>query len=97
LTNEFDNQLSFFRDYKALRALLKNCLWYYAFAKSTELKGVAQHLDPHRRAPDLEWVDLARDHSHPGPEAHRRICAGFISVFSRMNGLQQLQETALQL
>jgi hypothetical protein len=48
-----------------------------------------------RRAGDFKWIDLARDQHHPGPETHRSICDGFVSVFCRMNGLENLRR-ALQ-
>jgi hypothetical protein len=96
LTNQFDDQLNFFRDHKAIQALLKNRLWCYSIAKSSELKGVAQHLDREHRAPDFKWRDLARDNHHPGPETHRDICEGFISIFSEMKGLEHLRRIVFQ-
>lgn len=86
LTSPPDDQLNFFRNYKAVESLLAERRWIYSYPGSQDVGPVAGHLDQSRFAGVLQTIDRARDHLHPGPESHRRMAELYWSRYLQLSG-----------
>jgi hypothetical protein len=78
LSSQFDDQLNFFKNYKAMEQLLSGRLWLYSRRVGKEFDALAAevmavHMDLRRFAGRLPLVDRGRDGGHPGPESHRQL------------------------
>jgi hypothetical protein len=78
LSSEFDDQLNFFKNYKAVEHLLSGRLWLYSRRVGKEFDAMAAevmaaHMDLRRFAGRLPLVDRGRDGGHPGPKSHRQL------------------------
>ena len=92
LSSQYQDQLDFFRDYKSVESLLAERLWLFSVVKPSELCDIVPHLDSTRRTPDHTWMDVARDHAHPGPATHESIYQCFWSRFVALDGLNRLRQ-----
>ena len=73
LTSPYDNQLNFFKNYKAVEHLLTARSWLFSHINPAEFEPVANHMELHRFAGPLSFVDRARDGLHAGPQSHRTL------------------------
>ena len=94
LTSEYDDQLSFFRDYKSIEALLAGRLWAFSFVNPRGISDIVGHLDSRFRTRDYRRVDRARDHSHLGPKTHFDIYECYWDWLNRTDGLEKLKVIA---
>jgi hypothetical protein len=88
LASPLDDQLNFYRNYKAIECRLADCEWLYSHPYQKEIEPVASHLDLSRFAGTLQSIDKARDHGHPGPESHRRLTDLYWAKFLELGGLE---------
>jgi hypothetical protein len=96
LSSPFDDQLNFFKNYKAMEFLLAGRRWLFSHITPQDFEPVAAHLDLSRYAGPLPAVDRARDGVHPGPESHRRLAERYWEKFTELGGLSPLSQTALE-
>ncbi len=87
LSSPLDDQINFFKNYKAVECLLTGCQWLYSHRNRREIEPLANHLDLSRFAGELQLLDKARDHEHPGPESHRRLAEFYWTRFNELGGL----------
>jgi hypothetical protein len=90
LSSPFDDQLNFYKNYKAVELLLARRCWLYSNMKRQEIEPVSAHLDLSRYAGSFQSVDRARDGRHPGPESHKIVAGRFWDKFIELGGLQSL-------
>ena len=97
LSSEYDDQLSFFRDYKSIETLLTGRIWAYGFCNPIEIDGVVSHLNSAHRIRDYRIAnayrgipDTARDHRHPGPRTHDNIYQCFWDWFIQSKGFEEV-------
>jgi hypothetical protein len=89
LSSPFDDQLNFFRNYKAVECLLTSCQWLYSHVAPQKPESVAALMDLRRCVGSFQRLDRARDNGHPGPESHRRVAELYWAKFSELGGLSQ--------
>jgi hypothetical protein len=89
LSSRSDDLLNFFRNYKAVEALLRNRTWLYSTIDRHRLEPIAEHLDPTRYCGELQTLDTARDELHPGTESHKALAEGYWKRFE-LGGLSQV-------
>ncbi|SRR5581483_1080612 len=94
LSSPFDDQLNFFKNYKAVECLLANRTWLYSHIAPKEFEPLAAHMDLSRYAGQLEVIDRARDKGHPGPESHRRLAELYWKKFIELGGLAKFADKA---
>ena len=75
LSSEYDDQLNFFRNYKAIESLLDNRIWLYSHINPLVVRGVAQHMNPSNCVGQLVKLDSGRDLCHPGPLSHEALAS----------------------
>lgn len=90
LSSTYDDRLNAFRNYRSAEALMRDRPWCFSFVAPDELSLIREHLDQRRMAERHAWLDVARDHAHPGPATHRSLCDGFWTAFVRSGGLETL-------
>lgn len=73
LSSPPDDQLNFFRNYKAIELLLTNRHWLFSHIQPDDFSRVAEHLDLSRYVGRLTHIDRARDGKHPGAGAHEDL------------------------
>jgi len=83
LGSRFDDELNFFRNYKAVEHLLAGRQWLFSHVNPREFAPVTAHLDLSRCAGRLHVVDKARDGGHPGPESHRLLAGQYWARFTQ--------------
>ena len=89
LSSPFDDQLNFFRNYKAIECLLTGCQWLYSHSNKRDFESMAGHVDLNNFAGLLRPIDRARDHWHPGPKSHRRLAELYWAKFIELGGLAE--------
>jgi hypothetical protein len=94
LSSPFDDQLNFFKNYKALEFLLAGRPWLFSHVMPQEFASVIAHMNLSRYAGQLLTIDRARDGGHPGPESHRRIAELYWARFTELGGVSQLKLAA---
>jgi hypothetical protein len=90
LSSPFDDQLNFFKNYKAVESLLAGRQWLFSHIRPQEFEPIAAHVNLSRYAGPLLIVDRARDGGHPGPESHRRLAELYWAKFNEHGGLSEL-------
>jgi hypothetical protein len=90
LSSPYDDQLNFFKNYKAVELLLAERCWLYSNFHRQEIEPVAAHMDLGRYVGSLPRVDRARDGSHPGPESHKILAGLFWDKFVEIGGIQSI-------
>jgi hypothetical protein len=98
LSSPFDDQLNFFKNYKAVESLLAGRPWLFSHIQPREFEPMAAYMNLARRyaGPLLTNVDKARDSLHPGPESHRRLAELYWAKFIEFDGLEQLKQASMQ-
>jgi len=86
LSSRFDDQLNFFKNYKAVEFLLAGRPWLFSHVNPREFAPVTAQMDLSRHAGGLPTVDQARDGIHPGPESHRLLAEGYWAKFTALGG-----------
>jgi len=94
LSSPFDDQLNFFKNYKAVEFLLAGRPWLFSHISPLEIEPVVPYVDLSRFAGPLLAVDRARDGGHPGPESHRRLAKDYWEKFTELGGLERLKSMA---
>lgn len=92
LSSPYDDQMNFFRNYKAVEKLLADRCWMYSHPAPEEFQPIAAHLDLTRFAGDLKIIDRARDHGHPGIESHQRLADLYWKKFLELGSLPQISQ-----
>jgi hypothetical protein len=87
LSSPFDDQLNFFKNYKAVECLLTGCHWFYSHIKEPEPGPVASLVDLQRCVGSFQMLDRARDNGHAGPQSHRRVAELYWAKFIELGGL----------
>jgi hypothetical protein len=75
LTSPYNDQLNFYKNYKAIELLLAGRCWLYSAINPREIEPVADHTDRSRFVGAFRAVDRARDGGHPGPGSHEALSA----------------------
>jgi hypothetical protein len=91
LGNPYDDQLSFFRDYKSVEALLAGTCWAFGICDATEVQDLGPRLDAPHGFKHYQRLDKARDHQHLGPATHEQLCDHFWNCFVQSGGLTKVQ------
>jgi hypothetical protein len=94
LSSSYDDRLNLFRNYKSAEALLARRPWCYSLVKPEDISLLGDHLDPERRARRPDWLDVARDHAHPGAETHADIFEAFWEAFERCGAHAAVRDEA---
>jgi len=89
LSSQFDDQLNFFKNCKAVEHVLSGRVWLYSRRVGKELDAMAAevmaaHMDLRRFAGRLPLVDRGRDGGHPGPESHRQLAQLYWAKFTEL-------------
>jgi hypothetical protein len=93
LSSPFDDCLNFFRNYKAVETLLAGRTWLFSHIQSENfLPPLAEHLDREGFAGTLNFLDRARDESHPGERSHRQLYEAYWARFVERYGLEHVSE-----
>jgi hypothetical protein len=92
LNSPFDDQLNFFKNYKAVEFLLAGRPWLFSHIRPQEFEPVTPYMNLSRYAGHLLTIDRARDGGHPGPESHRRLAGLYWEKFIELGGLSQLNQ-----
>lgn len=94
LVNREADKLNFFKNYKACESLLSGARWLFSSVRNNGPILIEHHIDRSKYVGAIYEeginVDLARDHSHPGPEAHKRIANLYWSKISELGWLREL-------
>jgi hypothetical protein len=91
LCSPFDDQLNFFKNFKAVESLLAGRPWLFSHVRPQEFEPIAAHLDLSRFVGPLATVDRARDGGHPGPESHRRLAELYWAKFIELGGMGKMK------
>lgn len=86
LSNAYDDQLNFYRNYKSIESLLAQHPWLYSFADAADAAAVMRYVDQARFVEVTQGIDRARDGAHPGPQTNQAICEGFWNRFVAIGG-----------
>jgi len=92
LSSPYDDQLNFYKNYKAIELILAGRCWLYSHIKPHELEPLAAHVDARRYAGPLRFVDRARDGGHAGPESHRILADLYWERFVAIGGPETLAQ-----
>jgi hypothetical protein len=92
LCSPFDDQLNFFKNYKAVELILAGRCWLYSQIKPQESLPIVAHMDLRRFVGPFQIVDRARDGEHPGPESNRSLAELYWNKFVEILGLESLRE-----
>lgn len=95
LSSPYDDQLNFFRNYKAVERALVGRHWLWSAIFPREIEPIAEHLDARRNVGQFHIVDRARDAEHPGPESNRMMADLYWSKFVDIGGLRLPLGTAV--
>jgi hypothetical protein len=88
LGSPYDDQVNFFRNYKAVETLLCGRDWFYSLTSSPkDLGAAATHLDLERLVGTLPDVDRARDGVHRGPQSHELLYRSYWSKLEETGSL----------
>jgi len=85
LSSPYDDNLNYYRNYKAVEYALANRCWLYS---QPEWLPAPAYLDRDHWAGPLCSVDKARDGDHPGPASHRVLGALYWDKFVARGGLE---------
>jgi len=88
LSSPPDDQLNFYRNYKALELLLANRHWLFSHIQPDDFARVVDHVDLARFVGRLTHIDRARDKQHPGPAAHEDLFQRYWARFVERGWLQ---------
>jgi hypothetical protein len=95
LSSSYDDQLNFFKNYKAVGLLLAGRCWLYSNMKNHAIEPVAAHMDLDRYVGSFAHIDKARDGVHPGPESHKNMAELFWAKFVEIGGPRSLPDLTL--
>jgi hypothetical protein len=89
LSSPYDDELNFFRNYKAVESLLTDRFWLYSLSRPAEIARIMCHLDASRYVGALGELDRARDGRHPGPASHEKLSELYWDRFCQRDGMRQ--------
>jgi hypothetical protein len=81
LTSPYDDEVNFFRNYKAVEALLSDRYWLFSTSESGSLDRLNGHANLTRYVGNMLMVDAARDNIHAGPTSHEALAAAYWEKF----------------
>jgi hypothetical protein len=85
LSSPFEDEVNFFKNYKAVERLLDGRAWLYSLTTSDDFDLMVRHLDLSRYVGKLPAIDRARDDDHPGPESHKALAGLYWEKFVEMD------------
>jgi hypothetical protein len=85
LSSPYDDEVNFFRNYKAVEALLSDQCWFFSVPESENeiFYRLIHHVDADRFAGNIRWLDTARDNMHPGAISHAQLEESYWNKFLR--------------
>lgn len=81
-----DDLLNLFRNYKAIEAMLRGRIWFYSLTDPVRAESIIQQFDQERYCGELQQLDHARDHLHPGPASHEVLFESYWRRFLALGG-----------
>jgi hypothetical protein len=81
LTSPYDDELNFFRNYKAVEALLSDRCWLFSTSDAKGLDRLNGHVNLANYVGNLVYLDKARDHMHAGPKSHLALATAYWEKF----------------
>jgi hypothetical protein len=89
LTSPYDDELNFFRNYKAVEALLSDRCWLFSTSVKKTLDRLNGHANLTNYVGDLVFLDKARDQVHAGPKSHESLATAYWERFLLRGGLSR--------
>ena len=89
LTSPYDDELNFFRNYKAVEALLSDRCWLFSTSENKSLDRLNGHANLTNYVGDLVYLDKARDQRHAGPKSHEALAIAYWERFLLRGGLSR--------
>lgn len=81
LTSPYDDELNFFRNYKAVEALLSDRCWLFSTREPESLDRLNGHANLTNYVGNLINLDTARDKIHAGPKSHEALANAYWEKF----------------
>jgi hypothetical protein len=81
LTSPYDDELNFFRNYKAVEALLLDRSWLFSTSEPKSLDRLNGHANLSNYVGNFPFLDKARDGLHAGPNSHEALAAVYWEKF----------------
>jgi hypothetical protein len=81
LTSPYDDELNFFRNYKAVEALLSGRRWLFSTTDPESMDMLKGHENRDNYAGNFAWHDKARDIVHFGPRSHEVLARSYWEKF----------------
>ena len=77
LSSGYDDLLNFYRNYVLIQSALQNLPWLFSTCPGPA-EYILDYVNRDRYVGAMTKVDTARDHSHPGPQSHRRLAERYL-------------------